>query len=379
VKRLLAVLLLAVSAAPASALEPCDGGLPQATVLLSGQGLLESVIADRKGRLFFTGPEGLMRMDAREAQPKLLTPVESGGGLAWDADGKLLVGQGDSIANGSHGDADGPATLLKVDPDTGRSEVYATGLSMANGLVRAPDGALYASNDIGHNIDRIVAGKTERGWAQVQSGNGMAIDLAGRYLYVNQTFTAAAIARVDLRDPTKVTTFAAPAEPADLAAGLDGMVRDGAGRLFSAANGAGEVWRADTDGSLCLVADGLPAFPDGPSAVAVGRPGGTFAPQNLYVVTFGGQLIEIAGAAAPAPKLAVSTPARVKACRPLTVTVTAGGAPVAGVDVTLAGRTKRTGPKGRARLSGLAAGRRAVRATREGYEPGRRRVRVVAC
>lgn len=375
-RRLLAVAVLALSAAPASALEPCPGGLAQTTVLLEGQSTLESVIADTQGRLFFTSTEGLMRLDARDAEPELLTPIEAPGGLAFDADGMLLVGQGNTFPNGSTGDQNGPSALLKVNPDTGTSEVYATGLSMANGLVRAPDGAFYASNNAGRNIDRIVDGETDRGWAQVESGNGLAVDLAGRYLYAAQTFRPAAIARVDLQDPSKVTTFAAPSDPADLSAGLDGMVRDGAGRLFVTANGSGELWRADTDGTLCLVVDGLAGFPDGPSAVAVGRPGGTFAPENLYVVTFNGMLIEVVGAAVPAPRLKVNGPRRARACRGVTFSVG-----VAGADVRFAGRSGRTGPAGRVRFAAPLGppGRRAAVATREGYERGRARVRVVRC
>lgn len=358
-------------AAPAQALEACPGQAARAEVLLSGQGLLESVITDDRGRLFFTGPRGLMRLDARDAEPTLLAPVEAGGGLAFDADGMLLVGSGNTAANGAVGDYLGRASLLKVHPDTGETSVHATGLSMANGVVRAPTGEIYASNDIGRNIDRIAGGETQRGWAQVESGNGLTIDLAGRYLYAAQTFRPAAIARVDLRDPSKVTTFAAPSDPADLSAGLDGMVRDGGDRIFAAANGAGEIWRADPDGSLCLVTGGLPPFPEGPSAVTTGSRGGTFAPENLYVVTFGGQLIEIAGAAQPAPLLRLRTS---RTCRSVTLTATAGGRPVAGVDVTLGGRARRTGARGRARFPlphtpGLAT------ASRLGYEDAAVRVR----
>src|SRR5215212_2613781 len=118
---IVAVLALLAAAAPAHALAPCPGGPAKTQVLLTGQGLLESVIADTKGRLFFTGPEGLMGLDARDAKPKLLTPVEGGGGLAFDIDGMLLVGYGNTIQNGSTGDSNGPAGLLKVDPETGKS------------------------------------------------------------------------------------------------------------------------------------------------------------------------------------------------------------------------------------------------------------------
>jgi sugar lactone lactonase YvrE len=371
-------------AAPASALEACPGPAPKTTVLLADQGLLESVIADTKGRLFFTGPDGLMRLDRRDAKPKLITPIDGGGGLAFDTDGKLVVGYGNTIQNGSSGDSTGPSGLYKVDPDTGKFTTFATGLSMANGVARTPDGSFYASNDVGHNIDRIVAGKTERGWSQVESGNGMAVDLTGRYLFVNQTFRPAAIARIDLAHPDQVTTFATPADPSDLAAGLDGMTIDAAGRLFSAANGAGQVWRANTDASLCLLLDGLPKFPDGPSAVAVGDRHGTFGAANLYVVTFGGQLIEIEGAVQPPARMRLRAPRRrVPACgrRGVTLAATSGSAPVAGATVQLAGAMRRTGRAGRVRFTAPFAGNGRYRAVavRGGYETAAAAVSVVGC
>lgn len=370
-------------AVPAAALQPCPGPAPKTEVLLSEQGLLESVITDAKGRLFFTGPQGLMRLDRRDGEPELLAPVSGGGGLAFDTDGKLLVGYGNTIANGTNGDSTGPSGLLKVDPETGANAVYATGLSMANGLVRGPDGAFYASNDFGSNIDRIAGGKTERGWAKVESGNGLAIDRTGRYLYVAQTFRPAAIQRVNLADPTDITPFAV-AGPADTAAGLDGMTSDAAGRLFVVGNGSGELWRADTDGTLCLVLGGLPKFPDGPSAVAVGTHRGTFGADDLYIVTFDGQLIEVQDVATPAPVLkVVAKPPRVRACRrrAVVVTVTAGGNPVVGAAVRFRGTTRSTGPRGRARFAGKR-GRPMVhraRATAPGYGGGSAPVKLMAC
>ncbi len=61
-------------------------------------------------------------------------------------------------------------------------------------------------------------------------------------MYVNQTFTLAAIHRVPFSDPASSSVyFQAP--PADAAAGLDGLARDSRGTLYAAANGLGQVWR----------------------------------------------------------------------------------------------------------------------------------------
>jgi len=294
---------LAGGPAPALGAPDCPGGPVTANTLLSGQGTLESVITDASGRLFFTNGDSLLRLDARGSQPVTLAAVLEPGGLAFDGDGKLIVGFGNSVSNGVVGDETGPAGLLRVDPDSGAQEVYATGLAMANGLARAPDGSFYASNDFGSNIDRVRNGQTDRGWAKVESGNGLVVDSSGRYLYVAQTFRPAAIRRIDLQDPTRITDYVR-ATGTDISAGLDGMARDARDRLFVAANGSGEVWRIDQPPQICVLLRGLPGFPDGPSAVATGSGDGPFGAGNLYVVTFNGNLIELVGVAAvePAPE-----------------------------------------------------------------------------
>jgi sugar lactone lactonase YvrE len=290
--------LLACAAFPAPAIAAPDcPETNESRVLVEGAGTLESVIVDPRGPLWFTNESSLMRLDRPGTQPQVVARVEEPGGLAFDDAGNVIVGFGNTPGNAATGDAVGRSGLLRVDPFTGATEVYATELSSANGVVRGPDGAFYASNAVGANVDRVVNGETERGWAQVQSGNGLTIDSTGRWLYAAQTFRPAAIQQVDLRDPSKVTPFV-EAGPDDTAAGLDGMDRDAADRLFVAANGSGEVWRvAGAPPEYCVVLGGLPGFPDGPSAVAVGRRGTPFPAENVYVVAFDGRVHEIAGAA----------------------------------------------------------------------------------
>ena len=109
-----------------------------------------------------------------------------------------------------------PDRPVEPDPDrpetAARARPYASGLSMGNGVDRGPDGSFYASNDFGSNIDRIADGQTERGWAKVESGNGLQVDSTGKWLYVAQTFRPAAIQRVEIANPQNVTPFAvAPA------------------------------------------------------------------------------------------------------------------------------------------------------------------------
>jgi sugar lactone lactonase YvrE len=272
---------------------------PEARTLVEGKGMLESTIMDPRGRLLFTGEGSLMRLARPGAEPEALVPeVEEPGGLAYGTDGFLYLGFGNSLANGATGKSDPRSGLLRVDPLSGESSLYVSGLSMANGIVRGPDGSFYASNDIAGGVDRVAPdGTVELTWADVNSANGLVIDRAREFLYAAQTFQAAAIARVDVGDPSRVETYySAPSE--DMAAGLDGLVRDRRDRLYVAANGAGEVWRVNRKPEACSLAS-MPAFPDGPAALTFGRGRRGFDRQNLYVVTFAGTVIELAGVRGP--------------------------------------------------------------------------------
>lgn len=285
--------------APAALAVPACPAQPQARTLVTGLGSMESVIAGPDERLYFTDSDAgrLLVLPRPGAEPRVLVDgVGEPGGLAFEPAGTLLFGHGTNISNGVVGNVAPQAGVLRVDVRTGEAEPYAEGTGQSNGLALGPDGALYASNDFGTaGIDRVVDGRVENGWARVSSANGMAVDSAGRYLYANQTFQPAAIARVEIANPSNVSTFLA-ATPADWYAGLDGMTRDSIDRLYVAANGGGAIWRVNRRGEACSLA-AYPPFPDGPSAVAFGSSGrrGPFPRTSLYFVTFAGELVELRG------------------------------------------------------------------------------------
>ena len=378
IRRALLALALSLAAAPLAHAAPDCPDAKAPRTLVEGQDTLESVAVDPLGRLLFSVPDGLLLLDRPGGQPRRLATFEEPGGIVFEDAGHAIVGTGNTIPNGMRGDATGPAGLVRVDLATGAVTPFASGLSMANGVARGLDGTIYATNDFGSNVDRVArtGGEAERGWAKVDSGNGVAIDSSGRWLYVAQTFRPAAVQQVDLRDPSSVRPYVV-AEPADTAAGLDGMTIDAADRLFAVGNGSGELWRIEgTPPEVCIVARGLPKFPDGPSAVAVGRAGTPFPPQNVYVVTFDGHVYEFDGVAAAAfsPRRPASgagrpaqgsvprsaplrvrvSPARARAGRRTRFTITAerfvapAWRPVPGARVRFAGRTVRTNGAGRA-------------------------------
>jgi gluconolactonase len=285
---LLAALLAAVLAAAASAAPDCPGGRITARTLLSTGDVLEYGIFDRRGRFFYSDQSTnfLMRIDSFGEAPKPLAPIAAPGAMVFASDGSIIIGTGDSAQNGSMGDMNPMSGLVRVNPDTGAAQTYATGLGMANGVARGPHGTIYATNDAGYDIDRVKHGKVQHPWARVYSTNGIVVSRDHRYLYVSQTFAPAAIQRISIADPSQVTPYAV-AQGADMSAGLDDMTIDRRGNLYVAANGAGQVWKVDTSGAICVLAAGLTL----PSAVNFGVGPNS---RNLYVVGFGGQISELA-------------------------------------------------------------------------------------
>lgn len=389
--RALTLIAFLVLAAPAAAVPTCPDAQPPRTVLRD-LGSMESVIGGPDGRLYYTSQDdqALMRLDAPGAQPVVVASgIVKPGGLLVGADGtSIVVGYGDGIQEGAAGNLAGMAGLYRVDLETGAKTTLVTGTSMSNGLARGVGGdgsVIYASDDAGTGIDRIVGTRVERNFASVVSGNGLAVSADGRYLYVAQTFQPAAVKRVDLTRPSSVETYAAPG-PEDSAAGLDGLTIDGDGRLFAAANQPGEVWRIGTDRAICAVARGLRQT----SAVAFGS-GGAFPATSLYAVGFDGAIVELPAARAlPAPLAAARRPHLrvhvrprfVRARRPTRVTIVVRRGrrlePRAAVRLGHA-RVVRTNRRGRAhvRVSARRRGFLRLRVRAAGVPAFRGRVRVL--
>lgn len=264
------------------------------TTVASGQGRLESVIADESGRLFFTDvlQNRVLRLDAPGAQPVVLaTDVPSPGGLAWNDAGDLIVGYNGAGFFAPPGLR--MAGLYAVDPDTGAKRPFASGFDQANGLARTSAGAYFTSNIVSGEIVRVSRAGTPSSWTTVPSSNGLVVDEQSRHLFV-ATSLPSKVVRVRIADPSKTTDwYDASQEPEVL--GFDGLARDGAGRLFVAANSAGQVWRIDGQGQSCALARGLLT----PSSVAFGGSSTAtgFSSRNLYVVTHAGDVLELAGVA----------------------------------------------------------------------------------
>jgi hypothetical protein len=283
----LAPLCGAVLQAPVALAAPdCAGGRITPQTLASTGDVLEYGIFDRYGHFFYSDQsmDMLMRVDHFGETPKVVAPITAPGAIVRWTEGSLIVGVGDSFKNGGFGDSEPMSSLLRVFPETGLTQSYATGLGMANGLARR-GATLYATNDAGYDVDRVRRGQVLHPWASVYSSNGVVVSNDGLYVYVSQTFTPAAIQRISIADPSKVTPYAV-GETSDVTAGLDDMTKDRSGNLYVAANGAGQIWKVDTTGAICVLAGGLIT----PSAVNFGVGANSV---NLYTVGFDGNITEL--------------------------------------------------------------------------------------
>ncbi|MGW4364395.1 SMP-30/gluconolactonase/LRE family protein [Nocardia takedensis] len=252
----------------------------------------EAVAVDRHGRLLVSDWLGnkIEVIDAPGAAPRTLASVEAPGGLAPLPDGTVLVGSGIS-APALLAPTFGFAKLLRLDPDTGAVTPYASELSMGNGVVRAPDGTVFTSNDLVPALDRVDPdGTVHRGWYRETPANGLAVSAEGRTLFANVSIGDTRILAIDTATGTARTYFRPPDGYQN--AFLDDLDIDARGRLYAPAYFAGQVWRIDTDGSVCAIATGLTL----PAGITVGAAGSAFGADSVYVTTHSGQVLEIPAA-----------------------------------------------------------------------------------
>jgi len=286
---------LAAGSASAEGPPKCVGAYKQTTIY-SGQTAIENLTVGGGGVLYTSTGDGTQSMlkayTKGVAEPRLVTTGKpGGGGFAWNGK-RLLWGYGDLLVNGSVGDLNPTAGLYSVNLTNGNKTVVSDHLGMANGIARDRDGNVYASNNLGLKLDRITPdGTTTNGWASLNSANGLTVGKNGRYLFANQMFTTpSTIARIDLTDPTKVTTYFTSPETVNVL--FDGLARDGENNLYAAVFSKGEIWKISPSKQACVIASGLSQTT---SATISGAKKG-FKAGNLYAAGFDGNIIQVTGA-----------------------------------------------------------------------------------
>ncbi|MFD3539883.1 SMP-30/gluconolactonase/LRE family protein [Streptomyces sp. NPDC058662] len=259
---------------------------------------VESIAVDRRGRMFatayFTGR--VYRIDAPGTAPVALTgDIGANGGIVVRADGSLLVGTGNDLAHSLTGDLLPLSELLRIDPESGESTTYASGLGGIDGVALAPDGTVYTTTLGGRNIGRVTPdGRVDPAWARVRQPNGVAVSPDGSEVYVIQTSIAPGLYRIPVADPAHPVRWIS-AGPSDVLALPDGLTLDGRGRPLISTHAAGQIWRAEGAG-LCSVASGLPLS----TQITYGHGDRGFSAGRLYRAGVDGGIYEVpAGAEAP--------------------------------------------------------------------------------
>lgn len=276
-----------VLTAPQAQAAPVCAGAGHAPVLVADVGEpIEGAIVDGQGRMYVTvtASNRVLRIDAPGAPPVPVASVPGPGALAIAADGSLLVGYG-TDASVLVGDSARPGKIGRIDVATGALTPLASGLSAANGMAVASDGTIYATNDFGQLVGRVLPnGVVQPEWARVPSANGAVLD--ANYLYVARTFVNPGVTRIPLANPgapESMVNFGPIDSP-------DGLTLDGRGRPVVPLNVPGQVVRVDP-GGVCQLVGGLMFT----SAVTYGHGSGGFSAGRLFAVGFTGTVHEIIG------------------------------------------------------------------------------------
>lgn len=217
------------------------------------------------------------------------------GGITFGADRALYVGAGVGVGvpapvPPSRGapylvPAGGAEILRFPRPARPGHSVFVDGLDSVNGLVAAPDGALYASEGFDRPILRISRDGEVQEWSSAVTPNGLEVSADGKALLVAVT-PQSRIDRIELADPESVSTVAtlsgaespSPKMPDDL--GLRASTR----RLYVAGH-AGDVMRVDVrTGATCFLFSGQE-----PTAAAVARGFGQYT-GAVFVTDFDGTI-----------------------------------------------------------------------------------------
>jgi len=281
---------LLVAAPSVLAVAPCARTASPAKLVTSVSGWVESLAFDAQGRLLFTNTVTgqLLRLGRPGAVPTVVADgIPAGGGIVVVGARTAYVGTGNAFANGQD-PLLGGAGIKRVDLKTGKVTSQATGLAMANGVVRTAKGVFYASDTVAPRIDRVRAnGKVDRGWLSSIDANGLALGKGDRFLYANRSLSPTQLVRIDLRAPSKVTTVAA-ATGAEASAFLDGLTLGADDRPYAAAFGRGEVWSV-AGRAFCRVGAATPQV----TSVALGRKGSGFDAKSLYAGSAAGQIVRL--------------------------------------------------------------------------------------
>ncbi len=274
-----------------------------AAVLVDGQfSRCEGIAFNGEGDLYVAGDRSLWRV-SRDGAVTKIAELYSNLGLAAIGSRDILMADFGPTSRFSHGpNADG--IVWRITPEGEKTRVVDGGIGDPNFVLVRPDGSFLVTDDATDEIFLVdTTGTVTLYTDAVGHPNGVALSADGFTLYVAQIFTSLQPLVVDDRLWAVPLENGVPAGEPEVIANLgeqaanDGLAMDELGRIYVAANGAGQIWRVDpATRATVLVAENMP----GVASLAFGA--GDFDPHAIYATsTRTGKVWEVAVGVGGAP------------------------------------------------------------------------------
>jgi len=277
-------ILLSVSAAAQSVSEQLV--FPVKPVLFADNPFAscEGISFNGEGRLFATCNRALWEVNS-DGSSRQVAELFSNLGTAAIGERDLLVADF-GPTNAFRDDRNSDGIIWRISPDGDKRQV-STGIGDPNFILVRKDGSYLVSDDATADIYLVGDdGVPQLFSTAVNHPNGLALSADGNMLYVAQIFTNIrpvvmdnAIWAMALEDgkPVRDARVVVRAGPN---AAVDGLAMDVEGRVYIAANRAGELWRFDpSNEEMLLVAGGMLGI----ASLAFGS--GEFDRTSIYATT----------------------------------------------------------------------------------------------
>jgi len=245
----------------------------------------EGIAFNGEGRLFVAGNSRLWHVST-EGETTEIVQLYSNLGLAPIGDRDILMADFGPTNRFSDGpNADG--IVWRITPEGDTTRVVDGGFGDPNFVLVRSDGAILVTDDATDEILLVLPdGRMGVISDAVGHPNGIALSADESTLYVAQIFKSTRPIVADGRVWSLPLTNGMPSGPPEVLADLgddaanDGLAMDELGRIYVAANGAGEIWRIDPNTrETVLVAEHMP----GAASIAFGQ--GEFDHHSIYVTS----------------------------------------------------------------------------------------------
>lgn len=245
----------------------------------------EGIAFNGEGDLYVAGNGALWRVST-EGEVTQIAELYSNLGLAPIGSRDILMADFGPTNRFNHGpNTDG--IVWRITPEGDKTRVVDGGLGDPNALWVRSDGNFLISDDATDEVFIAdMEGRVGLFTDAVGHPNGIAMSADGSTLYVAQIFKSlrpmlpdGRLWAVPLRDDLQVGPAELIVDLGDSAAN-DGIALDEMGRIYVAANGAGQIWRVDPETrETVLIAEEMP----GVASVAFGK--GDFDHRSIYATS----------------------------------------------------------------------------------------------